>query len=171
LAFKEGITAEPIIYDEANGFMLFEFLEGEHKTSLDKDDLKHLADTLQKLHNIKLDTNPIAIHIENKTDDIVKAFESIEKYKKEYVLCHNDLNPQNLLWSNNVKFIDWEYAGMNDRYFDLACVCVEFGLDDAMQDLFLNLYFGEGIYFEDKLKAYKVIYKTLCEEWFNNSSI
>jgi len=169
LAFKEGITAEAIIYDEANGFMLFEFVEGEHKTLLDKDDLKHLAYTLQKLHNIKLDSKPIKIHIEKKTDDIVKAFETIEKYKKEYVLCHNDLNPQNILWSKDVKFIDWEYAGMNDRYFDLACVCVEFGLEDEMREIFLHVYFDDVSFVKEKLEAYIVVYRVLCEEWFSSS--
>lgn len=169
LAFKEGITAEPIIYDEANSFMLFEFVKGEHKTSLNKDDLKHLADTLQKLHNIKLDSNPITLHIENKTMQITEAFESIDTYEKEYVLCHNDLNPQNLLWSKGVKCIDWEYAGINDRYFDLACVCVEFKLENEMQDLFLNFYFSGDKCIVEKLEAYKVIYTALCTEWFEEN--
>lgn len=169
LAYKEGITAEPLIYDETNGFMLFEFVEGEHRTLLNKDDLKDLAHTLQKLHNIKLDTKPVDIHLENETDDIIKAFETIEKYKKEYVLCHNDLNPQNLLWSKDVKFIDWEYAGMNDRYFDLACVCVEFGLEDEMREIFLNAYFDGVSFVKEKIEAYIVVYKILCEEWFSSS--
>ena len=169
LAFKEGITAEPIIYDEANAFMLSEFVEGEHRTLLNKDDLKTLAHTLQKLHHIKLDTKPIDIHIENKTDTIIKAFDTIEKYNKEYVLCHNDLNPQNILWFKDVKFIDWEYAGVNDRYFDLACLCVEFGLQGEMRDIFLNAYFEDTNYVKEKIEAYIVVYKVLCEEWFSAS--
>ncbi len=169
LAFKEGIAAEAIIYDEANGFMLFEFVEGEHRTVLSKDDLKDLAHILQKLHDIKLDSDPIGIQIEKETDIIAKAFETIEKYKKEYVLCHNDLNPQNILWSKDVKFIDWEYAGVNDRYFDLASVCVEFGLEDEMREIFLNFYFDGVSFVKEKLEAYIVVYRVLCEEWFSSS--
>ncbi len=169
LAYKEGITAEPLMYDEVNGFMLFEFIEGEHKTSLTKDDLKHLVHTLRRLHHIKVDSKPIDIHIENKTDDIVKAFETIGSYSKEHVLCHNDLNPQNMLWTKDVKLIDWEYAGVNDRYFDLACVCVEFGFSDEIQDLFLQFYFSGKNFSLEKLEAYKVVYSVLCEEWFNSS--
>jgi thiamine kinase-like enzyme len=67
-----------------------------------------------------------------------------------------------------VKFIDWEYAGVNDRYFDLACVCVEFSLDAQMQGLFLDFYFEDDGYVVEKLEAYKVIYKALCEEWFKS---
>jgi len=168
LAYELGITAEPLVFDD-NGFMLFEFLEGEHKRKLDEVELKLLAKNLQKLHNISVDAKPIALQIEAKTDEVKKAFGTIEKYKKEYVLCHNDLNPQNIFFSNDIKFIDWEYAGVNDRYFDLACVCVEFGLNDEMQDLFLNVYFGDEDFVLAKLKSYKVIYSALCEEWFNSS--
>lgn len=106
--------------------MVLWFLEGVHKSKPDKEDLKHLADTLRKLHNIKVDYTPIELHIETKSDEMKKAFELIINYPKEYVLCHNDLNPQNIFFQEGVKFIDWEYAGVNDRYFDLASVCIEF---------------------------------------------
>ena len=169
IAFDESITAEPLVFDEVNGFMVFEFLDGEHKEKLDEDDLKHLAQTLQNLHNISIDAKPIELHITNKTDEVQKAFETIAEYEKEYVLCHNDLNPQNLLWAENVKFIDWEYAGINDRYFDLACVCEEFNLDVPSEKFFLGAYLINEKYELEKLEAYKVIYKVLCEEWFNSS--
>ena len=39
----------------------------------------------------------------------------------EPVPCHNDLLPANLLYDGaGVRMIDWEYAGMGDRYFDSA---------------------------------------------------
>lgn len=167
LAFKEGITAKPLLYDETNALMLFEFVEGEHKTLLNQANIKDLAHTLQKLHAIRVERKPIAIEIGNKTYDTIKAFETIESYKKEYVVCHNDLNPQNILWSKNVKLIDWEYAGINDRYFDLASVCVEFHLDTQMQDYFLDVYFQNRGYILEKLDAYKLLYCALVEEWFN----
>ena len=169
LAFTQGITAEPLIFDKKNGFMVFSFLEGAHKITISEDDLKRFAKNLQKLHNIKIDTKPIELNIGNITDEVIKAFEIINNYPKDHVLCHNDLNPQNIFFSHDVKFIDWEYAGVNDRYFDLACVCVEFRLNDEVQDLFLNVYFGDKDFVLEKLQAYKVIYKTLCEEWFNSS--
>lgn len=168
LAFEKNITAEPLVFDEVNGFMVFEFLEGEHKKELDENELKLLAQTLQKLHSISIDIKPIELQIENKTEEVFKAFETMDNYPKEYVLCHNDLNPQNIFFSHDVKFIDWEYVGVNDRYFDLACVCVEFGLDSEMVEMFLKVYF-KGAYNLEKLKAYKIIYKILCKEWFQNN--
>ena len=169
LAFKKGITAKPLIYDERNALMLFEFVAGEHKTLLNKANIKDLAHTLQKLHAIIVVRKPIKIEIDNKTEDTVKALETIKKYKKEYVLCHNDLNPQNILWSKNIKLIDWEYAGINDRYFDLASVCVEFKLDEVLQTLFLMTYFDNKDFVLEKLEAYKIIYKDLCKEWFEEN--
>jgi len=160
LAYAQGITAEPLVFDEENGFMVFAFLEGEHKSKLELNELKLLAQTLRKLHSISIDAKPIALEIDTGT---------IDEYSKEYVLCHNDLNPQNVFFSDDVKFIDWEYTGVNDRYFDLACVCVEFGLNEVMENIFLEAYFESEDFSVEKLEAYKIIYQALCEEWFQNN--
>ena len=160
LAYAQGITAEPLVFDSKNGLMIFEFLEGEHKSNLDVHELKLLAQTLQKLHSITIDVKPIELQTDTRV---------IDKYSKEYVFCHNDLNPQNIFFSDDVQFIDWEYAGVNDRYFDLACVCVEFGLDEQRQGVFLRDYLEDEDFSLDKLEAYKMIYKALCEEWFQNN--
>ncbi len=167
LAFEQGITAESLVFDEENSFMLFEFLEGRHQNELDKKNLKLLASTLQKLHTVKIDTKPIQIMINNKTNEVLDALEIIENYPKEYVLCHNDINSQNIFFSDEAKLIDWEYAGVNDKYFDLASVCVEFNLDTKEEMYFLEHYFdiSEEIY-EEKLRGYKAIYKALCVQWF-----
>ena len=54
---------------------------------------------------------------------MIDALHTIDAYPKEYVLSHNDLNVKNILWhKNKVIFLDWEYAAVNDCYFDLACV-------------------------------------------------
>ena len=159
LAYAKGITAEPLVFDKENSFMVFVFLEGEHKSKLTENELKLLAQTLQKLHSITIDAKPIELQTDTST---------VACYAKEYVLCHNDLNPQNIFFSDTIKFIDWEYAGVNDKYFDVACVCVEFGLDGEIEEVFLKAYF-EGKYDVKKLEAYKIIYKTLCEEWFENN--
>ncbi len=160
LAYAQGITAEPLVFDRENGFMVFAFLEGEHKSKLELNELGLLAQTLQKLHSITIDVKPIALQIDTSI---------VECYSKEYVVCHNDLNPKNIFFSDDVQFIDWEYAGVNDRYFDLACICVEFGLESEMGEVFLGAYFEGEDFSLEKLKAYKIIYKALCEEWFQKN--
>ena len=129
--------------------------------------MKLLAETLKNLHGIEVSNEPIPIKLEYKNDEVYQAFETLEQYPEEYVLCHNDLNPKNIFFTNDAKLIDFEYAGVNDKYFDLACVCVEFALDNKIEKIFLDAYF-ESRYYPKKLEAYKVVYKALVEEWFEN---
>jgi thiamine kinase-like enzyme len=62
----------------------------------------------------------------------------------EPVLCHNDLLAGNLLVEGDgLQIVDWEYAGMGDRYFDLGNLAVNNGLDEEAQERLLTAYFGE----------------------------
>jgi thiamine kinase-like enzyme len=59
------------------------------------------------------------------------------------VPCHNDLLPANVLFSDHrVWLLDYEYAGMNDVFFDLANLSVNCGLGRADDERLLELYFG-----------------------------
>jgi thiamine kinase-like enzyme len=61
------------------------------------------------------------------------------------VPCHNDLLNANFLDDGQVRIVDWEYAGMGDRFFDLANLSVnhDFGVDEDR--LLLAAYFGEDL--------------------------
>jgi thiamine kinase-like enzyme len=60
------------------------------------------------------------------------------------VPCHNDLLPANFIRGDEgIWIVDWEYAGMGDRYFDLGNFSVNNELDDAGQEALLRSYFGE----------------------------
>lgn len=39
-----------------------------------------------------------------------------------------------MLQGEQMRVIDWEYGGMNDGYYDIACVCVENPLDARCED-------------------------------------
>jgi thiamine kinase-like enzyme len=57
------------------------------------------------------------------------------------VLCHDDLLAANFIAvPGGVRLVDWEYAGMGDRYFDLANFAVNNGLDGAGEEAFLGAY-------------------------------
>ncbi|HEV2036129.1 MAG TPA: phosphotransferase [Candidatus Dormibacteraeota bacterium] len=58
------------------------------------------------------------------------------------VPCHNDLLNANFLDDGEIRIVDWEYAGMGDRCFDLANLSVnhEFGLDEDR--MLVAAYFG-----------------------------
>jgi thiamine kinase-like enzyme len=63
-----------------------------------------------------------------------------------HVPCHNDLLTANFVRDGpRVCIVDWEYAGMNDRYFDLGNLSVnnEFGPDEDRA--LLEAYWGEPV--------------------------
>jgi thiamine kinase-like enzyme len=61
------------------------------------------------------------------------------------VPCHNDLLAANFLRGadDQLWLIDWEYAGMNDRYFDLGNLAVNNELDGDADEALIEAYFGD----------------------------
>lgn len=59
----------------------------------------------------------------------------------ELVPCHNDLLTANFIHDGErVRIVDWEYAGMNDRFFDLGNLAVNNGLGEADEVRLLEAY-------------------------------
>jgi thiamine kinase-like enzyme len=59
------------------------------------------------------------------------------------VLCHNDLLAANFLGSaQGIRLVDWEYAGIGSRYFDLGNFAVNNELGPDQEAVFLAAYFG-----------------------------
>ena len=151
-AYNKGIGAKPHLLDEKNSLMICDFLEGTHKYRLKNQDIIKVALLLKKLHNIKMGTK-------------------LSYIKKDYVLCHHDLNPKNFIFSKDVKLIDWEYSGFDDRYFDLATVIIEFNLNQYQQKVFLNSYFKNKFKIDrKKVSIFKKIYINICIKWFNKEN-
>ena len=60
------------------------------------------------------------------------------------VPCHNDLLTANFLVEGDaIRIVDWEYAGMGDRFFDLANFSINLELDPSQQEALLMAYVGE----------------------------
>lgn len=179
-AYKQNIAPKPIFLNEE--FMIYEYSKGIHKTKLKKLDIKTLAKQIKKLHKIKVqartydlnnDLLNYKIHLKDKESkkfikESLNSLKKLKKFKKHLVLTHHDLNPKNIIFNkNNIQIIDWEYAGVNDRFFDLASICIEFKLNRKDEKLFLDNYFKKSnITQYSKLKYFKIIYKNLCNLWF-----
>jgi len=145
-AYQRGIGAKPLLLDEENSLMICDFLEGHHKKKLSYKDIVNMAKLIKKMHKIK-----------------------ILKYQKSLVLCHHDLNPKNFIFSKNIKLIDWEYAYLDDKYFDLASIIVEFKLNPKEEKLFLNSYF-QKTYKRKKIYSFKIKYIKICIAWFKKQN-
>lgn len=65
-------------------------------------------------------------------------------------MCHNDLASVNYLYNeqeHNLCFLDWEFAGLGDIYYDLAGIVYTHDSDgpipSELEDVMLACYFGE----------------------------
>ena len=172
LAYANGLAAKPLHLDLSQGFMVCEFLEGVHKETLARPELGLVAVQLQALHSLKVKGQPLALQkmFKEVSCELKGAFSVIDTFPKEIVLCHNDLNPKNCIFGKKgLMFIDWEFAGLNDLYFDIAAISVEFNLDMMDEIYFLASYFRMNGWEKEKLEAYKTIYIALCKQWFKEN--
>jgi thiamine kinase-like enzyme len=61
------------------------------------------------------------------------------------VLCHDDFLAANFIASpDGLRIVDWEYAGMGSRWFDLGNFAVNNGLDAAEEEALLRAYLDAG---------------------------
>lgn len=173
-AYKKGFAPKPLLLDEKNSLMISHYQEGSHKKSHHKKDIKTLAHVVQKIHKFKTYNKFHTLHKifvatlrKNKNSNIKQVLKNLVQFKKDYVLCHNDLNPKNIIYSSDIKIIDWEFTGINDRYFELATLIVEHNFNKKNEQYFLQCYFKTGSKFDaKKLYTYKILYLSFCAHWF-----
>lgn len=84
----------------------------------------------------------------------------IEEQRVKKVLTHIDAVPDNFLLfidengTEQIRLIDWEYAGMQDPHVDIAMFCIYAMYDKIHVDRLIDLYFTEGCPFRIRLKIY-----------------
>lgn len=109
-----------------------------------------LGQTIRRVHQIPLPANsewkdPLIL-LRTTWSDIAQDFslpafvrdavrsildEDAPKRDRAMVLSHNDINPTNLAYhGENLTLLDWDTAGPNDPYYDLAAAAVFFRMDD-----------------------------------------
>lgn len=83
----------------------------------------------------------------------------LEPYIREHIntwcLSHIDSVPDNFIFSGNeVRLIDWEYAGMQDPHIDIAMFCIYAMYDRNQIDHLIDLYFDNDCSTEIRIKIY-----------------
>jgi len=106
------------------------------------------------------------------TAQICKTTENIErelaKHASIKVACHNDLLPENFILTNDgIRIVDWEYAGMNDRCYDIANHIAELdNLEDEEEAHIIDLYFdGDADRERWKVDLYRLPSRFLWALW------
>ena len=89
---------------------------------------------------------------------MLKSF--IDDHIKEKVLTHIDAVPDNFLFvkdeqgKEEIRLIDWEYAGMQDPHVDIAMFCIYAMYDKEHVDNLINIYFSNECTKENRIKIY-----------------
>ncbi len=151
------LNNDTVYFDVESGEKAALFIEGTVLTQTDfVPHLKEVADTLKKLHYGNVEpvndyglidrlslyesyTNNRSPLYLNLKDKWIKLYS--EKYEQNpKVFCHNDAQRSNMVIAKDrLYLLDWEYAGLNEFYYDIA----SFGnvnFDDALQllDVYLE---------------------------------
>lgn len=163
---KLGLSPKLFHFLKSEGVFVSEFspLPTLSVKSLQNADVqKRLIVTLQKLHNgpefkgkfniFDLIEHYLKIAQQNKIkfpagfdDCLIKANtirNALKPYREEFVPCHNDLIPGNILDDGQkIYLIDFDYSGQNDLYFELGNLCVEAKFNVLQSRELLKTYFG-----------------------------
>ena len=139
--------------NKTKGILIYEY----HETSSCKKDnmfFKKLGKRLKEIHELKNKKN---IHTFNEQINAYKKILNTNKLPKVYtklnalikmsktnnqqnVFSHNDLNPTNILFNKNICFIDYEYASLNNKFFDISKIMLSYDIKPNEQNVFLESY-------------------------------
>jgi thiamine kinase-like enzyme len=166
LAASAGIGPEVVAMLDDPPCLVTRFVEGEPMSAAELRDpvtLAEVAGALRTLHS-RDERLPVAFsgfriveayaaRIADRGAEVPSSYEwamgaahrveaALVGPEHEPVPCHNDLLAANFIRSpQGVRIIDWEYAGMGDRYFDLGNFAVNNELDEGMEANLLGAYF------------------------------
>ena len=161
-----------------NGYKITEYLPNARVCDPDNvEDLRKCMARLRGFHEMKLRVDhtfdiferidfyqslwgdiPSAYSDYQKTkEDVLSLRPFIAAHQAEYVLTHIDAVPDNFLFTekeDDLRLIDWEYAGMQDPHVDIAMFCIYALYNKEQVDRLIDLYFTEGCTAENRIKIY-----------------
>jgi len=152
---KENLFPKIIYSDQKNSLYVYEYFEGKELQTLTKELIIMIGSKLKKLHSLDLNKNlnsfesQIYLYIhkinENKNNKIlkegIKLYTKLKNNKFDNVVSHNDLNNSNILFNNyEIRFIDYDYLSINDRFCDLARICSSYNFSKKDIEVLLESY-------------------------------
>lgn len=173
----KGICDNIVYINPENGYKITEYIEGARTCDpANESDIKRCMKKLKNFHrlDIKLEHefnmfeqidfyedlwsgNPSAYKDYKKTKEKVLSLkEFIDKHVENKCLTHIDAVPDNFLFDkkDEIKLIDWEYAGMQDPHVDIAMFCIYSLYEREQIDHLIDLYFDFKCPEETRTKIY-----------------
>ena len=172
---------DPVVYiNPDNGYKLTKYLEESRVCDPSNDvDVKKSIQYLRRFHEKKIsvshefnifaqidfyeklwgDNKSIHKDYYETKEKIYSLQEYIESYVKEKVLTHIDAVPDNFLFyikdgKEEIRLIDWEYAGMQDPHVDIAMFCIYALYDRKRVDWVISEYFNQQCDEKIRIKIY-----------------
>ncbi len=92
-------------------------------------------------------------------ENVLKLQAKLATLPSSICLCHIDPIAPNFIFDSNNKLylIDWEYAGMSDRYIDIAMFCLFAGYEEDGINRLLHQYCDGEVSDDIRLKVYSYI--------------
>lgn len=173
-----GFTNEIVYFDKRSGVRISKYLDNVRACDhTDFTDVKRCMNRLSEFHNAKLrvahsfdlfgsidfyeslwHTNASLYPDYKQTkENIFSLKKYIDSLDKEECLTHIDAVAENFLISkdsDDIKLIDWEYAGMCDPHVDIAMFCTMAMYDKEDIDKTIDCYFDSDCDNETRLKIY-----------------
>lgn len=180
----KGICDNIIYINPCNGYKITEYIEDARTCDPDRqEDLIKVMKKLREFHALKLQVNhefdifkqiefyeslwqgkPSVYRDYEKTKENVLALQDyIEAHVENKVLTHIDAVPDNFLFTANkmgeeeIRLIDWEYAGMQDPHVDIAMFCIYAMYEREQVDNLIDIYFEGNCLLEIRTKIYAYI--------------
>lgn len=159
-----GICDDIAYINPENGYKITEFLEGSRVCDADNsDDLKSCMKKLRQFHSLGLvvdhefdifgqidfyeslwDGAPSIYRDYKKTKEhVLELKKYIDEHVERKCLTHIDAVPDNFLFAadDDIRLIDWEYAGMQDPHVDIAMFCIYSLYNKRQVDRLISIYF------------------------------
>lgn len=172
----KGICDDIVYINPDNGFKITSFMENARVCDpFNTDDLKRCMDKLRSFHKMRLHVDhefnifeqidfyeslwkgqPSIYRDYQKTKEKVLSLKPyIDLHAEEYVLTHIDAVPDNFLFAGDeIRLIDWEYAGMQDPHVDIAMFCIYSLYNKRQVDRLINIYFEGSCQIHNRIKIY-----------------
>jgi thiamine kinase len=163
LVARAGIGPQVLRCDPARGILVTRYL-GATWTEQDvqsDDNIDRLASVLRRLHALDVPAGVRAVDLASTVHGYLRtldergvrsglALPALRECADETAmrlrggstscLCHNDVHHLNIAGDEDVKLIDWEYAGIGEPLFDLASVCVYHRYRKSQRERLLTAY-------------------------------
>lgn len=176
----KGICDDIAYINPENGYKITEFLEGARVCDPENEsDIKKCMKRLRDFHSQKLSVGhefnifgqidfyeslwqgqPSAYgDYEQTKKNVLELKEYIDAQPKERILTHIDAVPDNFLFvekdgREEIRLIDWEYAGMQDPHVDIAMFCIYSLYERENAERLIDAYFTEGCDPATRIKIY-----------------